>query len=52
MLDALGDPAVKERLAQLGFDPMPLASDAFARHVADEVEKWTRVIKAQGIQVN
>jgi tripartite-type tricarboxylate transporter receptor subunit TctC len=31
---------------------MPMASDAFAKHVAEEVDKWTKVIKAQGIQVN
>ena len=52
MIDALADPAVKEQLSQLGFDPMPLTSDAFAKHVAGEVDKWARVIKAQGIQVN
>ena len=52
MIEILGDPMVKDRLAQLGFEPMPLASDAFVKHVADEVVKWSNVIKAQGIQVN
>ena len=52
MIDALADPAVKERLSQMGFAPMPLTADAFAKHVAAEVDKWTKVIKAQGIQVN
>ena len=52
MNEALADPAVKERLSQLGFDPMPLTSDAFAKHVAEEVDKWAKVIKAQGIEAN
>ena len=52
MIETLSDPMVKERLAQLGFEPMPLGSDGFAKHVADEVVKWSDVIKAQGIQVN
>ena len=52
MIEALADPAVRERLSQMGFHPMPLTSDAFAKHVAEEVEKWSKVIKAQGIQVN
>ena len=51
-IDALADPVVKERLSQLGFDPMPLTSDAFAKHVSGEIDKWARVIKAQGIQIN
>ena len=39
MIEILDDPLVKERLAQLGFEPMPLASDAFVKHVADEIVK-------------
>jgi tripartite-type tricarboxylate transporter receptor subunit TctC len=50
--ETLADATVKERLSQLGFDPMPLSSDAFAKHVTDEVNKWSNVIKAQGIQIN
>ena len=42
MIETLADPAVKERLSQLGFDPMPLASDAFAKYVAAEVDKWSQ----------
>ncbi len=52
MIDALSDPELKERLSKMGFAPMPLTADAFAKHVVDEVDKWTKVIKAQGIQVN
>jgi tripartite-type tricarboxylate transporter receptor subunit TctC len=52
MSETLADPTVKERLLQLGFDPMPMTTEEFAKHVADEVAKWSNVIKAQGIQVN
>jgi tripartite-type tricarboxylate transporter receptor subunit TctC len=43
---------VKERFSQLGVEPMPLTADGLARHIAEEVDKWAKVIKAQGIQVN
>ena len=52
MIEALADQAFKDRLSQLGFGPMPLTSDAFAKHIADEVDKWAKVIKAQGIKIN
>lgn len=49
---ALADPAVPARLSKIGVDPMPLTADSFGRHIAEEVEKWTKVIKAQGLVVN
>jgi tripartite-type tricarboxylate transporter receptor subunit TctC len=52
MNEAVATPMVKERLAQLGVEPMPLSPDGFAKHIAEEVDKWTKVIKAQGIKVN
>jgi 2-keto-4-pentenoate hydratase/2-oxohepta-3-ene-1,7-dioic acid hydratase in catechol pathway len=51
MNEAVADPMVKERFSQLGVDPMPLTPDGFAKHLADEIDKWAKVIKAQGIQV-
>jgi tripartite-type tricarboxylate transporter receptor subunit TctC len=29
-----------------------LTADEFAKHIAEEVDKWGKVIKAQGIEVN
>ena len=49
---AIADPAVKERFAQLGVEPMPLSPDGFKKHIAVEAEKWGKVIKAQDIKVN
>jgi len=50
--EALANPMVKERLSQLGVEPMPLTADGFAKHIAEEVDKWGKVINAQGIEVN
>jgi tripartite-type tricarboxylate transporter receptor subunit TctC len=47
----LADPKLKARLADLGVEPMPLTSAEFARFVADETDKWAKVIKSAGIKV-
>jgi tripartite-type tricarboxylate transporter receptor subunit TctC len=52
MNEALADPKVRERFSQLGVEPMPLTPDGFAKHIAEEADKWAKVIKAQGIKVN
>jgi len=50
--DALTSPVINERFSQLGVEPMPLNAAGFAKHIAQEVDKWTQVIKAQGVEVN
>jgi tripartite-type tricarboxylate transporter receptor subunit TctC len=50
--DALTNPVVNDRFSQLGVEPMPLTTAAFAKHIAAEVEKWAEVIRAQNIEVN
>jgi tripartite-type tricarboxylate transporter receptor subunit TctC len=52
MNEALANPKVKERFSQLGVEPMPLTPDEFAKHIAEEADKWAKVIKAQGLMVN
>jgi tripartite-type tricarboxylate transporter receptor subunit TctC len=46
----LADPKIKERLADLGGIPMPMSAAEFGKLIADETEKWAKVIKFAGIK--
>jgi tripartite-type tricarboxylate transporter receptor subunit TctC len=46
----LSDPKLKERLADLGGDPMPMSPADFGKLISDETMKWARVIKSAGIK--
>jgi len=46
----LADPKIKQRLADLGCDPMPMAAADLSKLFASETEKWARFIKAAGIR--
>ena len=48
---AISDPKMKARIAELGGDPMPMVSAEFGKLVADETEKWGKVVRAAGISV-
>jgi tripartite-type tricarboxylate transporter receptor subunit TctC len=41
----LADPRVKSRFADLGLTPLSMSVADFAKLVADETEKWGRVVK-------
>jgi tripartite-type tricarboxylate transporter receptor subunit TctC len=45
---SLADPAVKARIADLGGTPLSLSSAAFAKFLADETDKWGKVVKFSG----
>jgi tripartite-type tricarboxylate transporter receptor subunit TctC len=47
---ALGDPKVTQRIADLGDTPLALSTADFAKLVADETEKWRKVIKVANIK--
>ncbi len=47
---ALADAGVREKLANLGNDPMDMPPDEFARFVRSEMEDYARVVKAAGIK--
>jgi tripartite-type tricarboxylate transporter receptor subunit TctC len=47
----LGDPQAKARLAALGTTPMPMTPAEFGRLVAEETDKWAKVIKFSGAKV-
>jgi tripartite-type tricarboxylate transporter receptor subunit TctC len=43
------DPTTKARLAGLGVDPVLMTSAEFGKFIADETEKWGKVIRAANI---
>jgi len=46
----LGDPKVIVRLAEIGGVPLPMTPAQFGQFVADETEKWAKVVKFVGIK--
>jgi tripartite-type tricarboxylate transporter receptor subunit TctC len=46
----LADRQLKERLADLGGDPLPMSPSEFGRLIADETEKWGKVIKTANMK--
>jgi tripartite-type tricarboxylate transporter receptor subunit TctC len=46
----LADPKLITRLADLGVDPLSTTSADFGRLIADETEKWAKVIRAANIK--
>ena len=49
---SLADAAIKARFADLGATPLPMSSAEFGKLIADETEKWAKVITFAGIQAN
>ncbi len=45
----IADPGMKTRLAGIGVDPMPMSSADFGKFIADETEKWAKVVRAANI---
>ena len=48
----LADPAMRERLIQMGYEPVGGAPELFSAHLAAETKKWGPVIKASGLEMN
>ena len=46
----LADAKIEERLADLGGESMPMTPAEFAKFIADETEKWGKVVRAAGIK--
>lgn len=55
IVDALADPAVKKRFAEVGLDVPPVAQqnpEALGKHQRAEVQKWWPMIKAANVKAN
>ena len=46
----LADPAMKVRLADLGTTPFPSSPAEFGAFIAEDIEKWAKVIKFANIK--
>jgi tripartite-type tricarboxylate transporter receptor subunit TctC len=46
----LADPTIKARLADLGSEPLPLSPAQYAKLLAEDTEKWGKVIRAGNIK--
>jgi tripartite-type tricarboxylate transporter receptor subunit TctC len=49
---ALADPATKARLLDLGVEPMPMTPAAFGKFMAEETDKWGKVVKFANLKVD
>jgi tripartite-type tricarboxylate transporter receptor subunit TctC len=47
---AIADPAMKARFAAIGGEPLPGTAAEFGKLIAEETEKWGRVVRAAGIK--
>jgi tripartite-type tricarboxylate transporter receptor subunit TctC len=46
----LADPRIRARLADLGNAPLPLSPAEYAKLLAEDTEKWGRVVRAAGLK--
>ena len=47
---SLAEPRIKARLTELGAIPMPLSPAEYGKLIADDTEKWAKVIRAANIK--
>ena len=50
IIAALADSKLKARLADLGAEPMPMTSTEFEKFIAEDTEKWGKVVKFAGLK--
>jgi tripartite-type tricarboxylate transporter receptor subunit TctC len=43
---------LRDKLSVEAIEPMPMAADAFARFVQEDIARWTRLAQARGIQLD
>jgi tripartite-type tricarboxylate transporter receptor subunit TctC len=46
----LVDPKLRARIVELGAVPMPMTPVEFEKFIADETEKWAKVVKFAGVR--
>ena len=48
---ALADPKMQKRIAEFGGTPLPMTAGEFGRMIADETEKWAKVVAKVGLAI-
>ena len=49
---SVADATLKSRLENIGIEPAPMTTAEFGQFIADEIDKWAKVIKFADIKVN
>lgn len=49
---AVGDPNVREKLSGLGIEPSGMPTDEFAKFLANDIARWTKVARAANIKAD
>jgi tripartite-type tricarboxylate transporter receptor subunit TctC len=49
--EALADPRIQKRLADLGGEPTPMTPEQFGKLTSDETDKWAKVVKAANLSI-
>jgi tripartite-type tricarboxylate transporter receptor subunit TctC len=50
--DSLADPKIVARFADIGGVPMPLTPEGYGKFMAEETEKWRKVVAFAGVSVD
>jgi len=50
--DSLADPKIVARFADIGGVPMPLTPEGYGKFIADETERWRKVVTFAGVSVD
>ena len=48
----MGDPTIKQRLAESGFEPQTSTPEQFAAYMKSEIAKWEKVIRESNISLD
>jgi tripartite-type tricarboxylate transporter receptor subunit TctC len=49
---AMADQGIRQRMIDIGAEPVYVPSDAFARFFVDQMDRWSRVVKETGIHID
>jgi tripartite-type tricarboxylate transporter receptor subunit TctC len=49
---SVNDPTLRSRMLPLGLEPAPMTTAELGKFIADEIDKWAKVIKYADIRVN